>query len=105
MNASLRALWAANLLGPAAVLLGMELGYAFVRPACASGSLAPVHAAFALVLCLALGAGAAGWREWRRAELSERSRFLATVGVMLSALSTLVILLQWAANLFLHPCQ
>jgi hypothetical protein len=106
--------WAANLLGPVAVLLGLELAYAFVHPACRSGNLLPVHLSFAGALALALVGTAVGWRQWRRwgstwpgeeAGPEPRGRFMATIGLLAGAFSALVLAAQWLATVFLHPCQ
>jgi len=106
--------WAANLLGPIAVLLGQELGYAFVDRACGSKNMTPVHLAFAGTILLALLGGVIAWREWRRwgsahssdgGDLVARSRFMLVVGALISAFSVLVLAAQWVATAFLNPCQ
>jgi hypothetical protein len=111
-NAS--AQWAANLLGPVAVLLGLELTYAFVEPACRDGTTLPVHLSFAAASAFALLGGAIAWREWRRwggvpssgqGGAEARSRFMAITGLLVSAISMLVLVAQWLATLFFHPCQ
>ncbi len=108
------ALWAANLLGPVASLIGLELGYALNQRACDTGQMLPLHLSFVSALLLALLGTALGWREWRyrEARLSGeeggpegRSRFLALLGVLTGAMFSLVILVMWSATLFLHPCQ
>jgi hypothetical protein len=107
-------LWMANLLGPLAALAGLEAGYALVDHACPSGQAAPMHVVFAAALLLALAGGVLGWREWRRwgsaadteyGGSEARSRFLALVGVLSSAVAALALAAQWSASLFLHPCQ
>jgi hypothetical protein len=109
------ALWTANLLGPAAVLLTQESGYVLSeKAACARGLVWPLHLSFAIGLALALAAAAIGWREYRRwgEQLSTpagdpegRSRFMAIVGMLVSTLSALGIIAMWTATLFVHPCQ
>jgi hypothetical protein len=111
----LGALWTANLLGPAAVLLTQELGYILSeKAACARGDNWPMHLAFAAGLALALTATSLGWREWRRwgerastpAGTAEgRSRFMAVLGVLVSTVSALAIVAMWSATMFVHPCQ
>jgi hypothetical protein len=111
----LMALWAANLLGPAAVLLTQELGYVLSeKAACARGQFWPVHLAFAVGLALALTAVSLGWREWRRwgerpstttGNPEGRSRFMSVLGVLVSSVSALVIVAMWSATMFLDPCQ
>jgi hypothetical protein len=111
----LGALWTANLLGPAAVLLTQEFGYILSeKAACARGEVWPMHLAFAAGLVLALTAISFGWREWRRwgerpsttqGNPEGRSRFMSVLGVLVSTLSALVIVAMWSATIFLRPCQ
>jgi len=111
----LGALWTANLLGPAAVLLTQEIGYILSeKAACARGEVWPMHLAFAAGLALTLTAISFGWREWQRwgerpwtpaGSPEARSRFMAVLGVLVSTLSALVIVAMWSATMFLHPCQ
>jgi hypothetical protein len=112
-NTRLRTLWASVLLGPISALLGLELAYALTERACVTGDLTPVHISLLGCLTLSLVAAALGRREWRRWSATPgtaggreaRSRFLATLGLTQSAYSALVIIAQWSAILFLHPCR
>ena len=108
------ALWLGVLLGPAAALVALEVSYVLVQRACASGQLLPVHLSFLGCLLAAAGAGVVAWREWGRwgARIASaqggregRSRFLALLGMLSSAIFALTILLQWSATLYYHPCQ
>ena len=108
------ALWAANLLGPFAVLAGLEIAYIFADRACTTGDMLPVHLTWVASLLVAAFAAGLGWREWRRwggghAGEDEapggRSRFLAVMGMLLSATAALVIVAQWSAAFVFHPCQ
>jgi len=108
------ALWAANLLGPVALLVALEVGYVLVQRACATGQVLPLHLSFFGCLVAALGGAALGWREWRRwgavhagpdGGPEGRSRFLGLLGLLIGAFAGLVILAQWSATLFAHPCQ
>jgi hypothetical protein len=67
-----------------------------------------------LTLLLALSGGLVAWREWKRTgrewpseELGAipRSRFMVALGLLASALFSLVILAQWAASFFFNPCM
>ena len=108
-----RTLWASVLLGPIAALLGLELAYALTERACATGDMTLVHISLLVCLAAALTAAVLGWKEGRRwADVpataggrEARSRFLAMLGLIAGAFSTLVVIAQWSATLFLHPCQ
>ena len=108
------ALWSAVLLGPLAALSVLEVGYVLVQRACGTGQMLPVHLSFLGALLLTLLGAAIGWREWRRwggrpagedGGREGRSRFLGLLGLISGAFFGLVIVAQWTANLFLHPCQ
>jgi hypothetical protein len=105
-------LWGGVLLPPAAFLLNLQVAYAVVAVTCARA--APwVHVTSALLFVLALVGGAIAYSQWRRSgggppgdggNVLDRSRFLAAVGGMGSALFSLIILMQWVALLLLPPC-
>ena len=108
------ALWAANLLGPIAALAGLEMAYVLADRACTTGDMLPVHLAWLASLLAAGVGGRLGWREWRRwgggpagedGGPAARSRFLALLGILASAMAILVIAAQWSAGFFFHPCQ
>lgn len=108
------ALWTANLLGPIAALAGLEIAYIFADRACKTGDMLPVHLTWLASLLAAAFAGRLGWREWRRwggghagedTGLGGRSRFLALLGMLLSAVTALVIAAQWSAAFVFHPCE
>lgn len=108
------ALWASVLLGPLAALTALELAYVLVQRACATGQVLPIHLGFLGTLLAALAGAAIGWREWRRwgggpdadrGDRGARSHFLALHGLISSLAFALVIVAQWSATLFLHPCQ
>ena len=107
-------LWTSNLLGPVAALAGLEIAYIFADRACVTGDMLPVHLTWLASLLLAVLGGWLGYREWRRwggshagedAGLGGRSRFLALMGMLLSAVAALVIAAQWSAAFLFHPCQ
>jgi hypothetical protein len=73
-----------------------------------------LHALSVLTLALALAGGWVAWREWKRAGAEypgeeggtiPRSRFMAFLGMLGSALFSLTILAQWTASFFLNPCM
>jgi hypothetical protein len=101
-----RTLWASVLLGPISALLGLELAYALTERACVTGSMTPVHLSLLGCLVLALTAAMLGWRAWRRwASVPGACRFLATLGLSAGTFSALLVIAQWSATLFLHPCR
>jgi hypothetical protein len=73
-----------------------------------------LHVSTGLFVAISLICGVACFMEWRQvgggsAEGSaggptERSRFLAVVGLMVSAMFSLLILAQGTASFFLNPC-
>jgi hypothetical protein len=102
------------LVPPLLVLLQLEVAYALVHPACNGGGKWPLQVSFALAILITGAISLVGWRESDRWEpLSQhdpsgraaRSWFLAALGAFLSSLSTLVLIAQWLATLFLNPCQ
>lgn len=107
-------LWFAMLAGPAAWSLGLGLDYALVRVACSAGTTLPLHAVTLGSLALAAAGGWVAWRAWARTGRGRpgegggpvpRSRLMAVLGMLASALFGLAIVAQWAAKLFLHPCM
>jgi hypothetical protein len=109
----LLSLWAGVLLAPLAFLLNLQVTYMLVALECDNAT--PwLHASSLLMLLLALGGGWLAWRDWRRTGggrpgdgggVVPRSRFLAVMGLMTSALFALIILMQWVAVLLLQPCR
>ena len=112
--ADLRALWAGFLLAPIAFLLNLELAYALVPTACSSQNRLLVHGVHLVCLLIALTGGFFALRQWRsfgetwpgdEGGRVSRSRFMAGIGLLLSALFALVIVAQWIPSLVLSPCQ
>ncbi len=105
------ALWTANLLGPVAALAGLEIAYIFADRACTTGDMLPVHLTWIASLLASAFGGWLGWREWRRwggghaGGIGGRSRFLALLGMLLSAMIVLVVLALWSPAFVFHPCQ
>ena len=110
----LRALWAGLLLAPTAFLLNLEVAYALVPTACSTDSRLLVHLVHLACLILAgLGLFAA-WSSWRSSgevwpgedgTRLGRSRFMAGLGLLVSAQFLLVIVAQWIPSFVLSPCQ
>jgi hypothetical protein len=95
-------------------LAGLEIAYILTDRACVTGQVLPVHLAWLTSLAVAVAGGLIGRREWQRwggMHAGEedgregRSRFLALLGMLVSAEAALAIAAQWSATLFFHPCQ
>jgi hypothetical protein len=108
------ALWAGVLLAPAAFLVNLEFGYLAVHPSCLRGDALPVHLIHAVTLVLGLLGAMVAWRTWREVGVewpgnaggpAARTRFMAGLGVVTSALFVLTMAAQWIPVFVLHPCQ
>jgi hypothetical protein len=106
--------FAALAAGPIAVLAGMEAKYLLVPWSCRTGASWMLHVvSVAAIVIAALGmlAASRSWRsagaEWPRDEATAagRVRFLAAMGVLLGAMSILVIAAQWFPDFLISPCQ
>jgi len=104
--------WLSIVVSPLVFLTNLSIAYALVPLACQMQRTAPIHVTNAIALMLVLVAAALAWLELRStasvdrtsAEASSRSRFLAVVGVWVSAIAALAIVLQWATQWALAPC-
>jgi hypothetical protein len=103
----------AILVTPLIALAQQSANYALVPLACAKQQHHLQHAVFAATLALVIGAMAVAWSVWREAgpgvqgdhgDPASRTRFLAVLGVMVSALMALTILAQWLTSAFIPPC-
>ena len=108
------ALWAGVLAGPLATLTQLQVNYALVLWACGAGSEWALHLVALLALLVTVAAGLLSWRNWRRAGGSwedegagivPRSRFMAAVGVLISAFIVLVVVAQWIPIFVYGPCE
>jgi hypothetical protein len=107
------ALWFGVLGGPAAGFANVLVGYPAVDRACVSNSSVVLHGLTLLFLAVAILAGVTSWRLRRRAGewpetaggLLPRSRFMATVGMLTSAVSVFGMILQWIPVFFIGACH
>ena len=107
-------LWLSVLAPPLAALTQLQTNYALVLWACGRGRTWPLHLVAFLALLVAAGAGVLAWRNWLRAGGGwedggagplPRSRFMAAVGIFVSAHGALVVVAQWLAVFFYGACQ
>lgn len=106
-------LWLGVLSGPAGWALNQLVGYALVKPACASDAGAKLLIVSALALAIILAGGAISWscltrlRDANQAGggVEDRSLLLAVTGVALNALLGLLVLTAAVSPFFLSPCE
>jgi hypothetical protein len=107
-------LWLSVLAPPLAALAQLQTNYALVLWACGRAQTWPLHMVALLALLVSIGCGLLAWRNWQKAGADwtddgagpiPRSRFMAAVGMLVSAHSALVIIAQWIAVFVFDPCQ
>jgi hypothetical protein len=102
-------LWYGILGPPLLTLLNLELSYSFTPLACRAGSTLAMHLSTAILLALVIMAGVgAALRlrsNWIEDTVLSRPGFMAILGVLESALFTVVIIAQWLPNAYLSVCQ
>jgi hypothetical protein len=108
------ALWSGLLIAPFAFLLNLQVSYMLVPFVCATGRGLWLHIAAGSSLILAALSLLISWRNWQKAgrkwqseagSIAARSRFMAVMGLLMSAIFCLAILAQWIANFIIGPCQ
>jgi hypothetical protein len=108
------ALWAGVLGPPLIWLLHLEVNYIVVPLACRTDSLAIVHGITVAAIVAASLTGLVSLRSWRRAgrqwpdssgSAVSQERFLATVGLLVTALIVCALMAQWLPVFFLDPCR
>ena len=101
-------------LGPVVALVNQELMYLVDLWVCGHGAKGSLHLVPALCLLVVLAAGIVAYLNWRavgrgvedeHGRALTRTRFLALVGIAISAFSALVILAQWFAAFMFSPCM
>jgi hypothetical protein len=106
--------WFGVLGPPSAAFAQQQLAYSFVDLACAKHAPLLVHLPLILAIGVTGWAAALAWREWphESSELHapddpspDSRRFFSALGLILSAISLLLIVAQWLPALFIHPCQ
>ena len=93
--------WPALIVAPLAALASIGFGYALVTPACERSQGWLLHAAILLCLVVAAACTGSAWAALHRA----RRELLPLVATWTGAFFSLVIAMQWAAQLFISPCM
>ena len=113
-GAGLAKLWIAFLAAPLAWLTDLEASYATVGWACSHDRrsvLFLIPTACLAVIVVAAWLCWSAWNDLRRegdfegGSIEDRSRFLALIGMLMSATFALVIVTTFAARYFLSPCD
>lgn len=107
-------LWAGMLTAPLAFLLHLQVNYMLVTQLCQSEHKLILHLVTLAFLLVAAGGGFVAWRNWEAAgrkwpgeagSVTERSRFMSVVGLLLSALIVLALVAQWIPQFIYDPCH
>jgi hypothetical protein len=107
-------LWAGLLLAPAAWAVQLQTVYLLTEYGCTGGSFTPVHIVSAVALAAAVFGGLLSWRHWlgtgekwktEKSGIIPRSRFMVILGMLLSALFSLLIFGQWLPTIMGVPCD
>lgn len=106
-------LWLGFLLPPFAWIVHMQSLYLLSEYACGSNDFVPSHAVSAGLLLLSILGGLISWNNWRRVGRAwpdastgavSLSRFLSVMGLLASALFSVLIFAQWLPTLTGVPC-
>ena len=98
---------------PLIFLILQSVNYALEPWACEHQTRFPMHATAMVALAIALAGAALAWREWHArgrilpddgAGTDSSARFLAVVGLMVSAFSALAIAALWMTQFVVPPC-
>jgi hypothetical protein len=107
-------LWLGFLLPPVAWAIQLQTVYLTSEYGCQSNDFMPNNVVSVLALMFALIGGLVSWwnwldsgRKWKSDEAGPvaRSRFMAILGILMSALFTLAIFAQWLPKLVGVPCE
>lgn len=100
-------LWFATMGPPVAFMLNLEISYAIVEWACASGATICLHLVpliFLIICGLAFLAARRGRVEGEAIRITQRRELMSKVGSWGAGLFGLAILAQWIATFFIDPC-
>ena len=106
---------ASTFAGPVAWALQLQVVYALVPWACKHHRTDLLHGMTIVFLLMSIAGGVLAWRHWRsvgggwpggtEGDPDARTRFMSVLGMLNSALFTLVILAQWVPAFVFDPCQ
>jgi hypothetical protein len=106
-------LWMPIIITPLVVLAQQSANYALVAVECAKQQRFAIHLVSSVSLAITVVGILLAWSAWRAAgpvppddqgTAVSRVRFLAAVGIALSALMALSIIAQWLTTAFVPPC-
>lgn len=108
-------LWFALLAPPLTFLAQLEVNYAMVSSLCERGYRWPLTLVTLVAIVVCLAAGVVAWRAWRATDgpwpdyvtpaPSPRSRFMAALGMLVSALFLVLLVAQAIPPFILTACQ
>jgi hypothetical protein len=107
-------LWTGLLLPPIVWAIQLQTVYLLTENSCFTGNFLPVHITSFASLILSIIGGFISWNCWTEAGAEwkneqggtiPRSRFMAILGLMTSALFTLIIFAQWLPTVLGVPCD
>jgi hypothetical protein len=110
-----RTLWFSMLGAPVIWLVFLQTAYLVVLSACSSGDRTRLHICAAVFLGLIILTGVISLAQWNKSGrkwpsqetggASGRRQTMAMIGILQSALFSMLIMTSWAAILILDPCQ
>jgi hypothetical protein len=107
-------LWFPIVVPPLAALAQQSSMYALVARECAEQQRLPLHVVAAIALLVTLFGVAVAWRHWSAVGVAapedsgdarSHTRFLAIVGIAVSAIMALAVIAMWATSAFVAPCM
>lgn len=109
-----RALWVLIVAGPVIVAIHHQTNYVLTRQACSMHSNFALYAVTIVAMLLTIASALIAVSIWRRkgagwpteqTDLANRIGFIAMLGILMSAMSFLIIVAQGIATVYFNPCQ
>jgi hypothetical protein len=107
-------LWTGLLVAPLTFLLHLQVNYMLTTQLCPGGRKLILHLVTLAFLLVAASGGFVAWRNWEASgrkwpgeagSVLERSRFMAVVGLLISALIILAFIAQLIPQFIFDPCH